>query len=345
VKKAPAHAGSLSPWERLAFALAFALMAAFVVVVTVSAARAHQGGARPAGSATRGGQGSSGSGSPALPGSQPDRSAHGAGAPAGGTRGTGSSSQQLPAGSQPAFAADADRALATALAPVLRQHTGNLAIGVIDRSTGATAIYNGRHRFHTASIVKADILATVLLQHQQAGALLTAAENGLAIQMIEHSDNDAASDLWNDIGGGDSVADANRLLGLRRTTSGPGGYWGLTSTTVRDQLRLLTDLVSSRSPLNAASRAYELGLMRQVEADQDWGVTAAAAPGSSPAVKNGWLPDPVLWVINSIGVIRSQHQQLLVAVLSDDQPTEAAGIAQDQAAAVAAVSAVTSGRA
>jgi hypothetical protein len=48
-------------------------------------------------------------------------------------------------------------------------------------------------------------------------------------------------------------------------------YWGLTSTTVDDQLRLLADLTSRNSPLSAQSRFYELGLMRHVAADQGWG--------------------------------------------------------------------------
>src|ERR1700735_2013625 len=42
VRGTPAHAGSLSPWERLVFALAFALMAAFVGIGTGSAARLHE---------------------------------------------------------------------------------------------------------------------------------------------------------------------------------------------------------------------------------------------------------------------------------------------------------------
>jgi hypothetical protein len=79
--------------------------------------------------------------------------------------------------------------------------------------------------------------------------------------------------------------------------------------------------------------------MCHVEPDQAWGVTAAATPRTLAAVKNGWLPDPQLWVVNSIGVIRHDGQVLLVAVLSDDQPTEAGGIAQAKAAAVAAADA------
>jgi hypothetical protein len=119
---------------------------------------------------------------------------------------------------------------------------------------------------------------------------------------------------------------------------GQGGYWGLTATTVTDQLRLLSALTSPRSPLTAASRHYELALMRAVTAGQNWGITAAAGPRTVPAVKNGWMPDgPAgLWVTNSIGVINRHGQRLLIAVLSSGQPSLQAGIRQVQAAAKAA---------
>jgi hypothetical protein len=235
------------------------------------------------------------------------------------------------------------RALTAALAAVRRGQTGSLAVGVTDLSTGVTASYHPRELFHTASIVKAGILATLLLQAQRQHAELDPAEQELATAMIEESDNDAASALWATIGGAPGLAAADQVLGLRYTEPGPGGLWGLTATTVTDQLRLLAALTSARSPLAAAARHYELGLMRSVEPGQNWGVTAAADPGSDPAVKNGWLPDGPsgLWVINSIGVLRRDGQRLLVAVLSSGQPTQAAGISQVQAAATAAAASVT----
>jgi beta-lactamase class A len=58
----------------------------------------------------------------------------------------------------------AHAALLAALRPVLRHRTGMLAVGVADPGTGVTASYRSRQAFHTASIVKADILATLLLQ-------------------------------------------------------------------------------------------------------------------------------------------------------------------------------------
>lgn len=240
-------------------------------------------------------------------------------------------------------ACPAHAALLAALAPVLRHRTGMLAVGVADPSTGVTATYHSRQAFHTASIVKAGILATLLLQlrHQHAG--LSLGEQDLATAMIEDSDNGAASALWNIIGAAAGLAAGDQALRLRHTVPGQDGWWGLTSTTVTDQLHLLSALTSPRSPLGAASRRYELGLMRNVEAGQNWGVTAAASRGTQPAVKNGWMPDGAegLWDINSIGVVSHHGQRLLVAVLSSGQPSQQAGIDQVQAAATAAASAIT----
>jgi hypothetical protein len=226
---------------------------------------------------------------------------------------------------------------------VLAHRTGRLAVGITDLSTGVTATYHSHQAFHTASIVKADILATLLLQLQRQHAGLSLEEQDLATAMIEESDNGAANELWYTIGATAGLAAGDRVLRLRHTAPGQDDLWGLTSTTVPDQLRLLSDLVSRRSPLTGASRRYELTLMRGVEPGENWGVTAAASRQTRPAVKNGWLPDgPLgLWVINSIGVISHHGQRLLVAVLSSGQRSEQTGINQVQAAARAAAAAVT----
>src|ERR1700689_3716932 len=125
--------------------------------------------------------------------------------------------------------------------------------------------------------------------------------------MIENSDNDSASDLYDDVGGAGAIDDANRVCGLTETTAGTAGYWGLTSTTVDDQIRLLRVVFTRPSPLSPASQEYIQSLMSQVEADQQWGVTAAADPGTPFMVKNGWLPNPYLWEINSISGTGSSH--------------------------------------
>lgn len=333
----PVHAGRLPRWERLAFAVVFALMITFVAVVTISSIRAHrQQPGTPSGGPARGATPASGSQPvPAVGGQAPSQQAR------------DGQAQQNPAraaAGKRASGVAADRRLAVALAPVLRDRTGNLAVGVMNRSTGAEAVYGGGRRFHAASIIKADILATLLLQRQRSGTGLSSTDEALATRMIEASDDDAATTLWNLAGAASGVAAGDAELGLRHTTPGPGIYWGLTTTTVGDQLTLLRDLTAASSPLQAAGRGYELSLMRHVEAAQRWGVAAAASPGSVLAIKNGWLPDGSSrsWVINSIGALDHDHQRLLMVILSNDQPTEAAGIAQDQAAAVAAAACMTS---
>jgi hypothetical protein len=161
--------------------------------------------------------------------------------------------------------------------------------------------------------------------------------------MIEDRDNDAATALWDTVGGTMGMEAGNAAVGLRGIVPGAGGYWGLTTTTVSGELGLLSVLTSARSLLPAAARRYELNLMRHVEPAQAWGITAAAAPHTRPAVKNGWLPvgPDGQWVINSVGVIRHAGQRLDVAVLSSGQPSEVAGIRQAQAAARAAAAAVS----
>ncbi len=300
--------------RRLAAVSALVLVIAVVAVAGVSAARAHERAAR---------------------------SRHRKSVPTATARAHPTVTASSPRATLRPAVSDPQRALAVALAPILAHHSGDLAVGVIDRTTGARALYNAAELFHTASIVKADVLAVLLLRHEQAGTDLSTSEDELAEQMIEDSNNNAASDLWGDDGAAYGMAAANATLGLTHTTPGVDYYWGLTTTAVSDQLRLLEDLTSPRSLLDATSRSFELDLMEDVTTDQAWGVSAAAARGTSFAVKNGWLPDPQLWVINSIGVIEHAHQQVLVAVLSDHQPSEAVGIAQVEAVAVAAVDAVT----
>ena len=78
--------------------------------------------------------------------------------------------------------------------------------------------------------------------------------------------------------------------------------FGLTSTTVDDQLRLLRQITVTPSVLTTA-QDYIQHLMGDVESDQQWGVPAAADSGTAYLVKNGWLPNPALWSINSIGEI------------------------------------------
>ena len=241
-----------------------------------------------------------------------------------------------------AEARSAQQILAAALAPLIGEDGGHFAVAVDDLTTGSQAAFSGTEEFVTASIVKVDILVTLLYQAQEASQAITAGEQELAATMIENSDNDSASDLYNDVGGATAIDDTNRVCGLSETAVGTGGYWGLTTTTVDDQLRLLRVVFTSPSPLSAASQDYIKTLMGSVEADQQWGVPVAADPATLFMVKNGWLPNPTLWEINSIGEIVHDGQRMLMAVLSDDNASEDSGISFVEAVATEAARSMTS---
>jgi beta-lactamase class A len=201
-----------------------------------------------------------------------------------------------------------------------------LSISIEDLSTGFTLTYNPRLRTATASIVKVDILVALLLRAQSADRELSAAERSLAARMIKNSDNAAATALWNGIGGSSGLARANRRLGLKSTVPGPSGYWGSTTTSARDQIRILAALAGSPSPLTKKHRHYVLDLMSDVRAGQDWGISAA---GGDVAVKNGWMPRTVhggRWTINSIGRADTGDHDYLIAVISDRHPSMTTGV-------------------
>ncbi|WP_193776137.1 hypothetical protein [Streptomyces sp. E2N166] len=245
---------------------------------------------------------------------------------------------------------DRDALLASAMASVTVADGVEVSVAVLDADSGDSASY-GTDVFETASIVKVDILAALLLQAQDAGRALTAAEQSYAVAMIEDSDSDSASALWRAITTADGLDAANERFGLTGTDGGDGPLWGLTRTTAADQVELLRQVfVADGSELSEASRAYVRGLMGRIADGQRWGVSAAADGGaggdgsvggsSGWALKNGWLRRSTtgLWVVNSVGRVASDGHDRLVAVVSRGSATLAEGIALTEAAAKAAVS-------
>ncbi|MEU9475928.1 serine hydrolase [Streptomyces sp. NPDC048191] len=221
---------------------------------------------------------------------------------------------------------------AAASAPAASPHA---TAAVLDLDgAGRTPVVHGKDSaYDTASIVKVDILAALLLRAQDAGRQLTAGERGHAEPMIERSDNTAANALWRQIGQASGLAAANKRLGLTSTTGGPGVKWGLTRTTATDQIRLLRavfdgDTKSGSSALNADSRSYLRSLMSKVVPEQTWGVSAAGGSGTPRALKNGWLQRNTsgLWDVNSVGQVTVKGHRYLVAVLSNGSASMSDGI-------------------
>jgi beta-lactamase class A len=221
------------------------------------------------------------------------------------------------------------------IAAAIRGRSGHIAIRVEDVRTGVECRYNEGSRSHSASVVKATILAALLYWRQRTHTSLTSTEKYEATLMIEYSDNNAATYLWNDVGH-TRLNQFVKAATMTETELNSDGYWGLSEITARDELQLMRLLTGRNSVLTNSSRAYELNLMNHVVSYERWGVPAGAPRGLTVYVKNGWLNDPVLWVINSIGAIEGHGRNYKMAILTYNNPSEQYGINTVQAIAEAA---------
>lgn len=194
---------------------------------------------------------------------------------------------------------------------------------VLDLRDGCSYELDPWRRMTTASVFKVEVLAGVLLRAQQAGRGLTPWEAERVRPMIAESANPPTNDLFTSLGG---VAGANRLhatFGLGETST-PSGTWGLTSTTARDQVHLLRQVLVGGGPLDAASRARAADELASVVPSQRWGITEGAPAGWPVLQKNGFAGSACCgWRLSSVGKVGDAY---LVATLTDGWRSEAAGV-------------------
>jgi len=200
-----------------------------------------------------------------------------------------------------------------------------VSIAVEDADEDFRCHYHQWREFHSASVIKVITLGALLYQLQQADESLSPYQDALATTMITESDNDAQDTLWNEIGmpALQAFLDAARM---NHTLLGQDDFWGLTEVNAHDELRLLRLLITHNTVLDAASRRYALTLMADVAPWQRWGVSAGAPADTTVHLKNGWLPDPDLWDINSIGDFTHHDLDYSIAILTSNDPDMAYGV-------------------
>lgn len=224
--------------------------------------------------------------------------------------------------------------LSAGIEAALADRSGDRAVTVYDAVTKVSCSSDQDRHFNSASIVKAIILGALLRWHQETGTPLPARDRHAATLMITRSDNDAATALWDEVG----ITRLRQFLDrakMSQTEPGECGYWGFTQVTAHDEMLLLELLSLPNSVLSTASRSYELGLMSRVISGQRWGTPAGAPRTVTVYVKNGWLPEDNGWDINSIGAFTGKNRNYLMAVLTDDDPSERYGIDTVEAVAEA----------
>jgi beta-lactamase family protein len=228
-----------------------------------------------------------------------------------------------------AFGPD-DAPMAPEVASFAGGRAGNVTAAVFDRATGRTTVYRPGVVETTASIEKVDILATLMSQAAAAGRGLTAGEQATAASMIQESDNDSATDLWNETAQGVDEEAYDTAVGMPGTAMDPGYRWGYTLTTALDQVTLMRTIAYPGPLLSPGSQAFILDLMSHVDPEQAWGVSAGPGPGDYVALKNGWYPSSTVgpggWQVNSIGLVQGDGRDYVLAVLTGGDPSEGYGI-------------------
>lgn len=202
-----------------------------------------------------------------------------------------------------------------------------ITAAVYDERTGCEYRYRGDLRITTASVLKIEIMAAVILRAQRAGRGLTATERARIAPMIHTSDDPAANALWTSVGGVNGLAALDRELGLRDTVQ--AAPWGLTSTSASDRNLLLRRLVLGEGgPFTAASRATARSFLLDVAPSQQWGITSGVPSSWRVPMKNGFFPSQCCgWRINSSGVVeRPSGTRYVATILSDGWSSQAAGV-------------------
>lgn len=231
-----------------------------------------------------------------------------------------------------------------------RLPAGSISVAARNTVTGASYHFGEKRGMWTGSVYKLLVLEGLLLRCQDDGTWLSDYELDEVTSMIENSDNKAGYQMYLDLGGSAALTTAARRLGLRHTRVGQSDPT-FTTTGGRDGVTLLQRLVTD-GPLDRQSRSFVLGLMRDVQADQRWGVGAVADRDDAFANKNGWLQvrndngagedDDRRWLVNSLGIVRVGGQRLLLAIFTEHDPDRDTGIRLVETLARATVAAVTS---
>lgn len=214
--------------------------------------------------------------------------------------------------------------LSASLAASLAKPGSNVGVEVYDQTHQRAYSSNGTEQFLTASSIKVPIMLTFLAMTESQGREPDGQEQDLLTAMIEHSDNDAASALFAEIGGATGIANYMQQIGISGLVP-DNDAWGYSQITPQAMVELLTKLHDG-TILTTMDRATALNLMQQVETDQQWGVGDTAPAGATFAMKNGWVPGPDgLWSVNTSGIVNAGGETYIISVYTQEQPALADG--------------------
>ncbi len=194
----------------------------------------------------------------------------------------------------------------------------NVSVALYDVTHATYYTYNSSTQFIVASSMKVPIMLTFLDMLEQQGRDPNDNEMGLLTTMIENSNNDSASALFDAVGGASGIASYMQKIGITGL-SPDDDSWGYSLITTPTMVDMLTLLYGGKI-LNASHRTLALNLMENIEPDQQAGIGDTVPVGATVAMKDGWVTGPDnLWAMNSSGIVTSGKETYILSVYTQEQ--------------------------
>ncbi|MFB5192412.1 serine hydrolase [Alicyclobacillus fastidiosus] len=149
---------------------------------------------------------------------------------------------------------------------LVKGRSDTISVAIYNEKTEQTYTYHPDAVYCPASTIKVPIMAETL---EKTDGNLSEEQQEQLTTMIENSDDDAATDLWEENGGTPAMQTFMSELGMADTVA--NNAWGLSTTTASDMLKTMKLFAYPNKILTDSERNYGLGLMENVEADQRWG--------------------------------------------------------------------------
>jgi len=168
---------------------------------------------------------------------------------------------------------------------------GWYAWSVLDRRTGElTGSPNMAETSTTASMIKAWVVADQLRRTDRAGERPSDSELHDLSLIIRESNNELTHELWDTLGGTDSITRLIRTCELTDSSASDDTFWSRTRLSARDTARL-GGCIADGTAAGPRWTKWLLEEMRQVHGLGDFGIREAfpAAQRAGIAIKNGWV--------------------------------------------------------
>ena len=194
---------------------------------------------------------------------------------------------------------------------------GRISFAVVDEEGKMHASHPDRVH-NSASVVKVLFMIALLREPGVRHDDLTASERALLEPMIQRSDNQTATAVYNRVGE-PALYELAHDIGLDHFTTQP--TWGLTTITAGSQARFFSRI---QEYIPKRHRAYAMHLLANIVPSQRWGIPPVAPGHWKLYFKGGWSGAPS-WRVNQVMLLRRPPRHFALAILTREQPSKAYG--------------------